>query len=91
MKILLPYSTHFEVVETDSSSKGKVITGGIEKFCKDLEDNIDGIIPVSITKKDKENRQTKRVIRDAIAKHDPDMILFNNPWWGNHLCVTYVW
>ena len=83
MKILLPYSTHFEVVETDSSSKGKVITGGIEKFCKDLEDNIDGIIPVSITKQDKENRQTKRVIRDAIAKHDPDMILFNNPWWGN--------
>lgn len=82
MKILLPYSTHFEVVQTDRSSKGPVITGGIEKFCKDLEDNIDGIIPVCITKEDKENRRTRRVMMDAIAQHDPDMILFNNPWWG---------
>tara|TARA_R110001592_G_scaffold149141_1_gene374503 strand:- start:1544 stop:2629 length:1086 start_codon:yes stop_codon:yes gene_type:complete len=82
MKILLPYSTHFEVVK-DQDSSGTVITGGIEKFCKDLEDNIDGIIPLCITKDDKDNRNTKRKIRDAIAMHNPDMILFNNPWWGN--------
>lgn len=80
MKILVPYSTHFQVL--DASNKGPVITGGIEKFCKDLEDNIDGIIPVCITKEDKDNRHTRKVIMDAIAQHDPDMILFNNPWWG---------
>jgi len=82
MKILLPYSTHFEVVKSQDSN-GPVITGGIEKFCKDLEDNIDGIIPLCITKEDKDNRNTKRKITDAIAMHNPDMILFNNPWWGN--------
>ena len=36
-----------------------------------------------ITKEDKEKRRTRKVITDAIAEHDPDMILFNNPWWGN--------
>jgi len=81
MKILLPYSTHFKL--TESQKSGKVVTGGIEKFCYDLEKNIPGIIPVCITKEDKENRLTKRRIQDAIAEHDPDMILFNNPWWGN--------
>lgn len=82
MKILLPYSTHFELVE-NAETNGKVITGGIEKFCQDLENNIDGIIPVAVTKEDKEKRRTRKVITDAIAEHDPDMILFNNPWWGN--------
>ena len=82
MKILLPYSTHFQVLKS-SDTKGPVITGGIEKFCKDLEDNISGIIPVCVTKEDKDNRRTRKVIMDAIAEHDPDMILFNNPWWGN--------
>ena len=82
MKILLPYSTHFEVVKSQDSD-GPVITGGIEKFCQDLERNIDGIIPLCITKEDKDNRNTRRKISDAIAMHDPDMILFNNPWWGN--------
>lgn len=82
MKILLPYSTHFEVLKS-ADAKGPVITGGIEKFCKDLEDNISGIIPVCVTKDDKDNRRTRKVIMDAITEHDPDMILFNNPWWGN--------
>ena len=82
MKILLPYSTHFELVE-NAETNGKVITGGIEKFCQDLENNIDGIIPFAVTKEDKEKRRTRKVITDAIAEHDPDMILFNNPWWGN--------
>lgn len=81
MKILVPYSTHFKLSESKES--GKIVTGGIEKFCYDLEANIPGIIPVCITKEDKENRLTKRRILDAIAQHDPDMILFNNPWWGN--------
>lgn len=81
MKILLPYSTHFKLSESQDS--GKIVTGGIEKFCYDLEKNIPGIIPVCITKEDKDNRLTKRRIQDAIAEHDPDMILFNNPWWGN--------
>ena len=81
MKILLPYSTHFKL--TESQQSGKVVTGGIEKFCYDLEKNISGIIPVCITKEDKDNRLTKKRITDAIAQHDPDMILFNNPWWGN--------
>ena len=79
MKILLPYATHAAVV----NAKGPVVAGGIEKFCKDLEDNIEGVIPVFVTKEDKDSRRTKKVIQEAIAKHNPDMIIFNNPWWGN--------
>lgn len=79
-KILLPYSTHFKASVEDG--KGKVITGGIEKFCFDLEQNIDEIIPVEITQEDKEGRNTKKRIEEAIIKHEPDAIMFNNPWWA---------
>jgi hypothetical protein len=83
MKILLPYSTHFEVVKsTHGLDEGKIVAGGIEKFCKDLENNIDGIIPVHITKTDKDDRFTRSIIYHKIMQHDPDIILFNNPWWG---------
>lgn len=83
MKILLPYSTHFRFVETDAATTKKVVLGGVEKFCQDLVDNIEGVIPVSITKDETENGLTKKVIQDAIAVHNPDMIMFNNPWWAN--------
>ena len=79
-KILMPYSTHFDAKVDDSH--GKVITGGIEKFCFDLETNFEEIIPLCISKKDKENRNTKSIIQDAINKHNPDFILFHNPWWS---------
>ncbi len=45
-------------------------------------DNYDEAIPLCITDEIKENRKTKQTIQDAITKHKPDMILFNNPWWG---------
>ena len=78
MKILVPYTTHFKL---QGERKG-VVAGGIEKFCYDIFDNFEETIPLSITTEIKESRRTKQVIRDAINKHKPDMILFNNPWWG---------
>ena len=82
MKVLIPYSTHFKLTETIEPFTGRVVTGGIEKFCYDIFDNYDEAIPLCITDEIKENRKTKQTIQDAITKHKPDMILFNNPWWG---------
>jgi glycosyltransferase involved in cell wall biosynthesis len=87
MKILLPYFTHpqnlLADIATNAESKSKkVVEGGMEKFYYNLEEHVDGIIPVMITREDKDNRLTKRRIQDAIAQHDPDIIIFNNPWWG---------
>ena len=83
MKILLPYSTHFQFVQTEGKDSKNVVLGGVEKFCQDLIDNIEGIIPVSIEKSDTEAGLTKKIVKDAVAEHDPDMIVFNNPWWTN--------
>ena len=80
MKILIPFNIPFKL---HTNSKGKVVPGGEEKFCYDIFDNFDGVIPLEITNEIKEKRQTKRVIQDAITKHNPDMILLNNPVrWG---------
>ena len=76
MKILIPYNIPFKL---HTNSKGKVIPGGGEKFAFDIFDNFDSAIPLEITNEVKEKRQTKRVIQDAITKHNPDMILLNNP------------
>ena len=78
MKILIPYTTHFKL----QGKQEGVVTGGIEKFCYNIFDNFDEAIPLSITTEIKESRRTRRVIQDAINKHKPDMIWFNNPWWG---------
>ena len=80
MKVLIPYSTHFKLTETNTT--GRVVTGGIEKFCYDIFDNYDEAIPLCITDEIKENRKTKQTIQNAITKHKPDMILLNNQWWG---------
>ena len=78
MKVLIPYTTHFKL----QGKQDGVVTGGIEKFCYNIFDNFDEAIPLSITTEIKESRRTKQVIQDAINKHKPDMIWFNNPWWG---------
>lgn len=90
MKILIPYSTHFKLTETIEPNTGRIVTGGIEKFCYDIFDNFDEAIPLCITNEIKENRQTKQTIQDAINKHNPDMILFNNPWWGRMMLSFQV-
>ena len=80
MKILIPYNVPFKL---HTNSKGKVIPGGGEKFAFDIFDNFDSAIPLEITNDIILKRQTKKVMRDAITKHNPDMILLNRPvQWG---------
>jgi len=72
MKILLPFKVQHNL-DIDS----RVVFGGIESFSKRLYDNIPGIIPVQITKEERENHLTEDVLRKAIIEHDPDIIITN--------------
>jgi hypothetical protein len=86
MKILMPLSA----IETNNSTENsginsKIITGGIERFSQSLYNSVPGIIPISISKDDRKHKRTKRIVSDAVAKHNPDMILSNWPWHYNML------
>lgn len=82
MKILIPQTLPYDT-DDDKGTTNKIILGGIEKFCQDIEDTVDGVIPVTITKSQRKARLTKKIIQASILEHEPDMILFNNPWLGN--------
>jgi hypothetical protein len=83
MKILIPQTLPYDIGTEDDIAAKKIVLGGIEKFCADIERTVDGAIPVVITKSQRKNRLTKKIITKAILEHEPDMILFNNPWMGN--------
>jgi len=86
LKILVPYTIYdSDESESEKTIDSNVVVGGIEKFSKDLYENIDGIIPVGITKADRKARLTKSVLQNAINQHEPDIILFNTPFLGNIL------
>ena len=72
MKILLPFK-----VQHNLNIDSEVVFGGIESFSKRLYDTIPGIIPVQITKEDRDNHLTEAVLRKAIIEHDPDIIITN--------------
>ena len=78
MKILLPIK-----VETYLDLETDPITGGIVKFCKQIYDNIDGVIPVQVTKEDRVKRRARSIMEKAIFKHDPDVAI------GNEIDYTY--
>ena len=70
MKIILPIKVGTEL-DFDK------VSGGIMKFSKQIWENFDDVIPVPITKDDREQRRTKQIIRDAIHKHSPDIAIGN--------------
>lgn len=70
MKIILPIKVHKEL-DFDN------VNGGIIKFSKQIWENFDDVIPVPITKEDREQRRTRQIIRDAIHKHSPDIAIGN--------------
>lgn len=79
----MPFDSHTDI---PVSSDGKrVVSGGIEKFCYDLSDNFSEIVPVQITKEQKQKRLTKKIITDFVNKENPDIILYHNPWWSRML------
>lgn len=81
MKILIPQTLPYDT-GADHPDK-KIILGGIEKFCADIENAVEGVVSVIITKSQRKERLTKKIIQKAILEHEPDMILFNNPWMGD--------
>jgi len=73
MKILMPYISH-----GGQNIESSVITGGIEKFNKNIYNMfIDEIIPIEITKTDRKSRNTKNIIDMSIQKHKPDFMLIS--------------
>lgn len=54
------------------------ISGGIEKFAKQLIENIDGIIPLEITEEDRKQRRTRQKIERAILEYNPDCLIAND-------------
>ena len=63
------------------------VYGGIEKFAKTLYDCIPGIIPIEITKKDRESRRTKSIIHRAVMEHNPDFAITNDI---DNTCTVYL-
>ncbi len=56
-----------------------IVTGGIEKMQKDIwEIYKDILIPIEITKEDRQNKKTKQIFLDAVAYHEPDIILIHD-------------
>ena len=68
-----------------SGEDQKIVTGGIEKFSKQLTDLFASVSPIYITKDDKKHRRTKHIIRDAVENAAPDIILINEPWTYTHV------
>lgn len=54
-----------------------IVLGGVEKFMKLVYDNIDGIIPLYITREDIRTRKTRSKVASAVFQHKPDMVLSN--------------
>lgn len=86
MKILLPYVS----LKGHTIDSG-VVLGGIERFQQLLYQNIPGIIPVAIPKDDRLSRDASSIIKLAIEKHQPDVILTNaaNTSLSSGLSSTY--
>jgi len=85
MKILLPFSANIEIDERETSIDAKIVNGGIEKFSQSLYNSVPGIIPIPITKDDRKNRRTRKILENSVSIHSPDMILSNWPWHYNML------
>jgi len=74
VKIVLPY-----ISRGGHNIHSPVITGGIEKFVKNLYDLFpDEIIPIEITREDRSNRRTRKIFEEALSVHKPDMIWTND-------------
>lgn len=74
MKILLPY-----ISRSGHSITSNVITGGIEKFSQNLYELFgQNIIPLEITKEDRQNRKTREILEKAYKKHSPDIVWIND-------------
>lgn len=74
MKILLPY-----ISRSGHNIDSKVIGGGIEKFSQNLYRLFPNeIIPVEITRENRENRQTKEIFLNSVKSIKPDIILIND-------------
>jgi glycosyltransferase involved in cell wall biosynthesis len=86
MKILMPFNdvrVHNEGHQVSVGLNDAIVPGGIEKFSKCLKSIYgDDLIHVGITKEDRDSRRTKQILRDAITRHNPDIIFLNfiNHW-----------
>ncbi|PHS22155.1 MAG: hypothetical protein COA84_13320 [Robiginitomaculum sp.] len=87
MKILIPYMSSTEST-LEEDIRNDVVPGGIEKFTQEVFTNINGTIACTVTKSDRKNRRTKKIIQDAISINDPDVIIMNDPWKAQY-CLGY--
>ncbi len=72
-KILLPY-----ISRSGNNIHSKTITGGIEKFTKNLYEVFPDSIPIEITSKDRKEKKTNKIYLGAVHKHRPDLIIIND-------------
>jgi glycosyltransferase involved in cell wall biosynthesis len=68
-----------------SEADQKIITGGIERFSKQLMDLFPQITPIYITKDDRTHRRSKRLIKAAVEESAPEFIIINEPWSYTHV------
>lgn len=74
MKILMPV-----ISRSGQPIDSPIITGGIERVSKNIYQLYPNeIIPVTITRQDRESRRTKQVFLDAVKIYRPDLILLND-------------
>lgn len=87
MKTLLPYTTH-SVIHDEKGNPfepgidSKYIAGGVEKFSQNIYFNVDGVVPVHVSKANKQDKKSKQIILNAIGREAPDVLFFNNPRWA---------
>ena len=82
MKALLIFNSNDIIIDNtkeDIDITNKIVNGGIEKFCKTLYETFpEIIIPLCISRKDREDRRTKEIVANAIHKHKPDFLIIND-------------
>jgi len=72
MKILMPF-----VSQNNNTVLSSTVLGGIERFQQLVYQNIDGVIPVNIPKKEKLDKNASIIVRNAIEEHQPDALFTN--------------
>lgn len=72
MKILLPY-----LQSSDDRIDSPNVIGGLEKFCRDIYQNFDNVIPIHISRAERQNRDSDKIMLRAISQYEPDLIFTN--------------
>jgi glycosyltransferase involved in cell wall biosynthesis len=84
-EILMPVLLLPTLGGTHSEADQKIITGGCERFSKQLMDLFPQIAPIYITKDDRTHRRSKKLIKAAVEESDPKIIIINEPWSYNNV------